>query len=467
MQTRRDLLQAHRLMTQRAALALLCGEPDTPDQPLRRINIGTICGVLAGMIAAGIFAVLGLLAPGPVTGLTQPGTLVIDKDTATPYVPCENGKLCPALNYASALLALDMAAVNQVVASQESISRYPAGPVIGIPGLPQDLPVPGDLIKGPWSVCVQQADGGSQQPQTVLVGGRAIGGTPLGVGSAALVTAAPGGGWVIWNGQRLPIAPALMLALFGGQPQQVPDAWLDALPQGPGFAAPALSGEGQVVTGPDGNPAAIGQVYTVGGSGAPLQYFVLVADQRLAPVSATQAQLLERVPGANAPQAISPSRATGHVSGSAIPGGGLPASVPRLAATGSPLCIAYGPGLSRQVTVGGSVPSGATSTGSSGGAQADAVWLAPDHGALVGAAPDPGQPGTAAVYFLVTGATRYALSSRDVARALGYDLAGQATILPASVLDLIPQGPTMDPAAAAHPASAGAAQEAAMTAGRE
>jgi type VII secretion protein EccB len=456
MQTRRDLLQAHRLMTQRAALALLCGEPDAPDQPLRRINTGTICGVLAGMIAVGIFAVLGLLAPGPVTGLTQPGTLVIDKNTATAYVPCENGKLCPVLNYASALLALDAGTVNQVVASQQSISRYPIGPVIGIPGLPQDLPVPGDLIKGPWSVCVQQSGGENRQPQTVLVGGRATGGTPLGAANAALVTAPPGGDWVIWDGQRLPIEPALMLALFGGQPLQVPDAWLDALPQGPDFAAPAISGQGQVVTGPAGSPAAVGQVYTADGAGVPPQYFVLLADQELAPVSATQAELLERVPDAPAPQAISPSQATADQSGITIPGNGLPSAVPRPAPAGLPLCVAYAPGLGRQVTVGGSVPPGATPTRSSGGAEAAAVWLPPDHGALVGAAPDPGRPGTATTYFLLTGATRYALSSRDVAQALGYDLASQATILPASVLDLIPQGPAMDPAAATQVPAGGA-----------
>jgi hypothetical protein len=42
-----------------------------------------------------------------------------------------------------------------------------------------------------------------------------------------------------------------------------------------------------------------------------------------------------------------------------------------------------------------------------------------------------------------------------VASVLGYQLAGQATVLPASLLDLLPQGPTLDPAAATLPASAG------------
>ena len=32
MQNRKDLFQAHGLMTQRASLALICGEPDSPNR---------------------------------------------------------------------------------------------------------------------------------------------------------------------------------------------------------------------------------------------------------------------------------------------------------------------------------------------------------------------------------------------------------------------------------------------------
>ena len=73
MQTRRDLLQAHRLMTQRAALALLQAEPDPPDQPLRRLNVGLISSVLVAVIVAAAFGVWGLLAPGDAQGLHVSG----------------------------------------------------------------------------------------------------------------------------------------------------------------------------------------------------------------------------------------------------------------------------------------------------------------------------------------------------------------------------------------------------------
>ena len=441
MQNRKDLLQAHRLMTRRASLALICGEPDSPNQPLRRLNIAAISSALAGVIVAGVFGVLGLLAPGPVSGLTRPDTLVIDKDTATPYVPCENGKLCPALNYASALLALDSQSVNKVDTSQASLSRYEIGPPIGIAGLPQDLPTPGDLIKGPWSVC-------AANDVSTLVGGRSVGGAALHPSDAVLVTTAEGQDWVVWNGERLLIQQRVMQTLFDAvNLASVPVPWLDALPQGPDFAAPRIQGQGQPVTGPFGRLALVGQVYFErGGGGVAMQSFVLEADGRLATVSATQAQLLEREPGEPGPQEISPAMATSDQAGTAVPDNGLPAKVPRLAAVSSPLCVVYGPGLSRQITGGGVIPAGALPADANDGI--DQMWLPPGHGALVGAAPSVNQQSAVTAWFLVTGETRYALSSSAVAQVLGYHLGSSGTVLPASVLELLPQGPVMDPAAA-------------------
>jgi hypothetical protein len=51
-------------------------------------------------------------------------------------------------------------------------------------------------------------------------------------------------------------------------------------------------------------------------------------------------------------------------------------------------------------------------------------------------------------YFLVTGGVRYGLAGPDVAAMLGYNLTRQQTLVPASVVDLIPAGPAFDPAAA-------------------
>ena len=171
------------------------------------MNTAAVCGIMAGVIAAAVFGVLGLLVPGPMTGLTKPGTLVVDEDTATPYVPCEGGKLCPALNFASAMLALDSTSVSKVDVHQEALSRYTIGPAIGIAGLPQDLPTPADLVRGPWSVCSRTGVDPRRGP--------AAGGTALSLSQAVLATTAQGGDWVLWNGERLPIAAQAMQYLFG------------------------------------------------------------------------------------------------------------------------------------------------------------------------------------------------------------------------------------------------------------
>ncbi|HEY2577202.1 MAG TPA: type VII secretion protein EccB, partial [Streptosporangiaceae bacterium] len=155
MQNRKDLLQAHRLMTQRAALALMQGEPDPPDRPLRRLNMGTFSSILVAVMVLAVFGILGVLAPGGAQGLNSPGILIVDSQTATSYIWCQGGKrLCPVVNYASARLALQSSSLNQRTVSQASLSNFPRGPEIGIQGLPP-LPDATMLVGQPWSVCVQ------------------------------------------------------------------------------------------------------------------------------------------------------------------------------------------------------------------------------------------------------------------------------------------------------------------------
>jgi type VII secretion protein EccB len=450
----RDLLQAHRLMTQRSALALISGEPDSPHQPLRRLNVGTISSLLAGAIAAAVFAVLGLISPGggatgSATGLTQAGTLVVDSASATAYVPCDRGKLCPALNYTSALLALDSARVRRVEVSPAALAHYSLGPTIGVAGLPQDLPLAQNLVTGPWAVCATTAG-------TTLVGGHTVGGTPLGPGSAALATTGQGDVWVLWDGQRLAIQPSVAQTLFPAMPlQTVPSAWLNAVPEGPPFAAPHLPGQGAQVVGPDG-PALVGQVFDQPGSGgAAPQYYALLADGKLARVTATQAQLLTREPGAQAARQISPSAATADLSTTTIPRGNLPATIPAVAPARSALCVTYGRALGRQIVTSATVPPGATPiTAATSSTVLTQVWLPPAHGALIGAAPGSTSAGVT-TYFLVTGATRYALPTHSVAAILGYTLKSDSTVLPAGVLDQIPAGPPLSPTAATNPAATG------------
>jgi type VII secretion protein EccB len=439
-QNRRDLLQSYRLMTQRTALALIAGEPDSPNQPLRRRNIATISGILAGVIACAVFGVLGMLSPGGVTGLTKAGTLVIDKDTATPYVPCQAAgeqKLCPALNYASALLALSTTNVNRVDVTQKTLADYKIGPTLGLAGLPQDLPTSADLIKGPWSVCID-----SSNVSTLIGGASVTGGTKLTTATAELVTSL-GQTWVLFMGARYQIANATMAELWPqATPQNVSPAWLNTIPQNPnGFTPPVISSWGQTVQGPAGQAKA-GQVYSVSSAGLGTQYFVLETDQKLHNVTAVQATLLEHEPGAPAQATLAAGQATNL--GAPVPNGGLPASKPTIPQFTSPVCVSLGAGLSRTITTGGTMPANPTPTGNGSPTTVDKVWLPQGHGALIGVTGGPDLPPVKS-WFLLDGATRYGLAGSAVAGDLGYDLSQVETVLPASLVDVLPQGPALDP----------------------
>lgn len=442
-QNRKDLLQAYRLMTQRTALALLAGEPDSPNQPLRRRNTATVSGILAGVIACAVFGVMGLLSPGPVNGLTKAGTLTVDKDTATAYVPCNSGELCPTLNYASALLALDSTSPNRVNVNQASLAKYRIGPTIGIAGLPQDLPIGSNLVKGPWSVCIDNG-------VSTLVGGAKVGGSPLTSADAELVQS-QGQDFVLWKGTRMPIAGQVLTALFpNATVPSVTPAWINQLAEGPAFQAPAIQGSGTTVQGPTG-PAKVGQVYFAS-TASGTQDYVLEEGGKLDTVSALQATLLEEQPGgANQQQPIPASTATADLQGS-LPSGGLPSTLPKTPVVSSPSCITYGAGLSRTITTGDSIPANATPTGNSSPMSVNQVWLPEGSGALIGVTADTNKP-TPPVrqWYLLDGATRYGLAGSGVASVLGYDLAKEQTVLPAQLVNVLPEGKALDPSAAQQP----------------
>jgi type VII secretion protein EccB len=462
-QSRKDLYQAHRLMTQRAALALLRGEPDVADQPLRRLNIAMISSVLVAVILAALFVILAILGHGGAALQQQPGSLIIDKQTGQVYVFCKKNEICPVINYASARLVLRSTPANldQQTVSQAALTGFRRGPLIGIPGLPEPLPEPSLLFSQPWSVCEQTeiTPVSGQRTATALAGGVATGGRF--VGGNALLVQDLGQDWVIWNGERLAIQPPVLTVIFGSQqPTSVPTVWLNALPEGPAFAAPTIPGYGRSVPGVPGGTTTVGQVYEVNAAaGSPARYYVLLSDDRLARITQTQFELLEFQANAPKPVTLTPSEVLGHLSTTVL-GSGLPSTVPAVVATkaSAPLCVVYatppggGAALARRVTVGGRMPSGGIRTSDPTGV--GQVVLPPGRGALVGAAPGTGQAAGAVSYFLVADGRRYALASTNVAGMLGYNIS-RAVLLPAGVLDLIPEGPVLSPAAAALPVASG------------
>src|SRR5258705_2271081 len=103
MQTRRDQLQAHRFVARRIVSAMLSGEPETTDRPMRRFGLAVFgSAMLAAIIFAGV-GVVGFIFPSGAK-LADP-SIVIERETGARYV-FVNGLLHPVLNYASARLLL-------------------------------------------------------------------------------------------------------------------------------------------------------------------------------------------------------------------------------------------------------------------------------------------------------------------------------------------------------------------------
>ncbi|NJP24171.1 type VII secretion protein EccB [Microbispora sp. SCL1-1] len=470
MQTRKDLYQAYRLMQQRLGQALLQGEPDVAESPMRRHNIATFCGILLSVLLLAGFGIWGVIKPGGATRLTEPGQLLVEQDTGATYVYSQQERvLLPTANYVSARLLLDTADVTVRDVSAASLAELPRGPLVGIPGAPDSLPPKDKLVHGPWSVCV--VDGpdasGTPRPYVTLVGGMDVGGRPLGGG--AMVVDDGRQKWVVWADRRMRASTSAVNAL-NAQPRKVPASWLNALPEGPAFSGPKVPNLGRKVRGPDGKvTAAVGQVFTVPGiGGAPARWYVLLSDG-LAPISLAQATLLLSDPATKAAygrrplQPIPIDAATAGAALSKQPsvmGGGMPETMPTVVSPASttPLCAVFagtaGGSTRATLTVGASIT---IPTPRAPGTQDtfDQVLLPPGSAAVAGLLPGEGQLGSITNYFLVTDqGRRFAIASPDLLPKLGYD-AADTTPVPAQLLHLIPEGPALDPAAARAPVPLG------------
>ncbi|MFG1957655.1 type VII secretion protein EccB [Nonomuraea sp. NPDC049028] len=457
MHSQRDLYQAYRLTVQRIGLALMRAQPNQPEWPLRRQNIGFLAGAMVAVLLGVGFAVVGLLRPSGTKALRDPGTLIIERETGARYVYSQpQRRLIPVANYASARLVLDSPQITERVVARDALSSYERGTPVGIPGAPDSLPAADRLASGPWSVCVQERESDTgRKPYVTLIAGRQAGDRPLAEDSAMLVDVG-GQTWAIWRGARMRVPAGIARGLSGTDPAAVPVAWLNALPEGPDLAAPAIEGRGRPVSGPGGEKAAVGQVFraTAVAGGEP-RWYVQLADG-LAPVTRTQATLLLSDPAAysgGTTAEVKIDAATANAaprSRTKLPADGLPASMPKMTAydPASPLCAVYADadkGSARaRLMSGGTLPAPR-------GDATDLVRLPPGRAIVAGVLPGDGQLDAVQSYYLVTDeGRRYAVPNADVLGKLGYD-AKRATPVPANVLQLIPEGPVLDPARAAKP----------------
>lgn len=467
MQSRRDQLQAYKFLTRRALAALVTGEPDVPEAPMRRLSVTTVTGIMVAILVAAGFAVVGLIRPGSNTKI-EAGTIYIERDTGAQFVLLQddNGhsQLDPALNYTSAVLAAGQRGkVATKTVSSGALSHLPHGPTIGINGAPQSLPrSTGALIRSPWTVCSQVREQGASnnQAKVTLTVGSSAGATPL-APDAGVVVSAPASNqrYLLWHGERLKIASddiGTALGLQTANPLIVGSSLLNALPPGPSLATPVLPGAGQPGPTVGDTRTLVGELIQVTDN----ETFHLVLSNGLAQVSPVEADLLRTMPvGGQLRSPVPASLASVlRLQQPPLPQAlsqlfnGLPPRVPTISNApaqaggvcvmfheNGPLTLAVPPGTAPA----GNVPVGESAQSRQG--VADQVNVPAEKAAVVG--PSDG----AAVRFVIAAPGRRFAASAGALTSLGYG-AVAPVLVPSQLLLLVPSGPALDVNAARRPA---------------
>lgn len=464
MQTRRDQLQAYRFQNRRALAALITGEPNIVDPPMRRLTITTISGIMIAVLVTVGFTVFGLIRPKAGDSWKEAGSIIVDVDTGSNYVYLD-GTLYSIVNYTSGVLALGASQRAKIVKVDSSdLAGVPRGPQIGVTGLPGTLPDAGDLVTAPIAACSrQQVVATNQVGVRVTVDlGSADGARQLPAAQAVLVNTGTGSqSYLLFDGHRLAVSAGRVATSLGyadEQPLRVGRAFLDTIPQGPALATPTLPGAGSPA-GVKGVTALVGQLVRTSSG----RYFVAMPDG-VAPVNPVQRALLQTLPigpGGSLIDPVSASESTvlsqpssqwAQIVSSRL--SGLPTTVPPVAtepgANGGVCALFRGGSDEPRLAVPASkLPSfrvtSITETAVSQRGGADKVTLPPGRAALLGPI------GTSPTVYLVGDSGRkFAASSNEILAGFGYS-SDDVTKLPAALLALIPSGPALSRTEALRP----------------
>lgn len=204
----------------------------------RKQQAAVVLSVVLVLLGVGWMTLLHIMKPA---GLVGQSAIIGNRDTGAVYARL-NDRLYPALNLTSARLAVGSAAAPTWVTANE-IAKYPTGPMIGIPGIPDSLPVTAGAVSA-WSVCDTSPIGGVARasgtaPVVTSIAGqltstdRALAMNPK---QAVLVTH-KGSTHLIWGGQRSRIDLTdrsvtfnLGLDLAVTHPIEISNALYDAIP---------------------------------------------------------------------------------------------------------------------------------------------------------------------------------------------------------------------------------------------
>lgn len=273
--TSMEQVSGWRFLRHRQAVAIGRHSVRLVHDPSRNASASLLVGVVAAVLAIGVCFVLAFFRPA---GLVGTDTLLGDRASGALYVVVGD-KVHPALNLASARLITGTNG-NPKMVPMSQIKKLGMGPMVGIPGAPDDLSV-NDPPDAGWGLCDRLGSTGTQvvPKVTVITGTPQLGQWAHEVKSPESVLMTYGGEvYVVTDGHRskidladksvtlalgiqagalhpAPLSRALYEALIPTAPLRVPDV---PSPGGPvGYSTPELpvvSGSVVKVTDVSGEP---------------------------------------------------------------------------------------------------------------------------------------------------------------------------------------------------------------------
>lgn len=465
--------QAYRFGVRRLESAVSDGDPLLRgDRLRRRLNISLIISFVLAVLILGGFTVYGFISPAPKIGNAA---VVIDDETGGVFVS-RDGRLYPAMNLASALLAAGRgqsgnSAPSRTTVDTDAIGKQPRGPLLGIPGAPDVLPSGSKLVASQWTVCDSTTVNSALPPKsaptvetTAILGDAEPVVGELLPNEALLVSADKGATtYLLWHGRRakIDLGNATIRLAFalgpdaGARPMST--AVLNLVPASADIVVPQIADQGAQPSwaGPLG--VRVGDVFALERADGTRSEFVAWPDgvQLITPLigdlirdefNVTRAvplvppKLLRQAPRTSNPITTSRYPTTRpHIVGvtpdnvACVYRAGTKASTTAIFR----LPAVPVPGKAKPVTV--TKPTATT---------VDNVYIHPGMGAVLSTATQSQKSGARALYVITDEGVAYPVVNGLALTYLG--LAKQVLPTAPALLNLLPQGPTLDPDEAVH-----------------
>jgi type VII secretion protein EccB len=445
--TSRLQVSGYRFLRRRVECALLRRDLRTVNEPLHGQGLALLAGAVVAGLAATATAVFGTLQPQPALG---DAPIVLAQETGALYVRVDD-VWHPVPNLASARLVAG-SDVNPQMVRQAALAHTRRGPLLGIPGAPQDLGEPLAPAEIGWTIC--DSHGSAGPVTTVIVAAAAA---PLlrelAADQTVLVSSDRNAAvFLLYQGQRALVdlndpAVTRALRLEGRRPRLVSRTLLTAVPEVPPITVPRVAdADTRRLSAVPGFP--VGSVLRATGAHGDDYYVVLAGGvQRVGQVAADLIRLSDSR-GARGIPTVAPDVIGGAPNVNFLPVHTFPERTPAPPKDqDATLCVNWAAGrVSISTGQGLPLPAGqlpiAMAQADNGGPALDAVYLPAGRSAYVkstGLAGDDTRDGGR--YLVAEGGVRFGVRDDEAARALG--LPAVVAGAPWPVLSALPQGPEL------------------------